>query len=145
VIGAESAVKAAHAMLASDNGWATFQFDAEASGMYRWNDHTRAPQGYTTYRARASLNNWHFLFVAKTPGLLLSMDEASVWRELRSERYTTPILREWVMYLIRKLKDDHCLETLGGFGHNAGLLTADSDDLDKIVKNGLRHRKLRIQ
>jgi hypothetical protein len=43
------------------------------------------------------------------------------------------------------LKDRDLLLRLDGFGCEAGLLTADSDDLDEIVTDGLKFQKIVIE
>ncbi len=73
------------------------------------------------------------------------MDEASVWRERRSERFTTPLLRGWSRYIIDELKDRELLMRLEGFGCDAGLLAADNDELDEIVTDGLKFQKIVIE
>jgi hypothetical protein len=82
--------------------------------------------------------------VSKKIGLLPSVDEQRVWQELRSDRYTTPILRQWIPFIIDRLTEVGRLRRLGGFGHNAGLLTASCIDLDNIVSRGLKYKQLQI-
>jgi hypothetical protein len=140
IMGAESAVKAFAAVLQGD-GHAAFRIQAE--GVHPYQDFCKDKEGYSVYRSRASLNHWHFLCFCKREGLLTSMDEASVWRELR--RFTTPLLRSWMPYVVQQLKDRDLLSRLDGFGCDAGLLTADSDALDDIVTEGLANRKIVIE
>jgi hypothetical protein len=142
IMGAESAVKAFAAVLQSD-GYVSFRVDAE--GVHPYQEFAKDKEGYSIYRSRASLNHWHFLCISKRKGLLTSMDEASLWRELRSERFTTPLLRSWAPYLVEQLKDRGLLTGLDGFGCEAGMLTADSDDLDEIVTEGLTSRQIVIE
>jgi hypothetical protein len=142
LMGAESAAKAVAAVLHSE-GQARFRIEAE--GVPHYQEFGKDRQGYAVYKHRVSLNHWHFLCISKRPGLLTSRDEASLWRELRSERFTTPLLRCWAPYIVEQLKERHLLERLDGFGCEAGLLTADSDDLDEIVAEGLRNRQIVIE
>jgi hypothetical protein len=142
VMGAESAAKAIAAILHSD-GKARFRIEAE--GIHPYQEFDKDKDGYSVYKHRASLNHWHFLCISKRKGLLTSMDEASVWRELRSERFTTPLLRSWSPYIVGQLKERELLDQLDGFGCEAGLLAADSNDLDEIVTDGLRTREIVIE
>src|SRR6516164_455513 len=131
IMGAESAAKAIAAILHSD-GKAAFRIDAEGVPYYQEFD--KQKDGHSVYKNRANLNHWHFVAISKKRGLLTCMDEASVWRELRAERFTTPLLRSWASYIVGQLQKRELLEPLEGFGCEAGMLTADSDDLDQIVR-----------
>jgi len=142
VMGAESAVKAVAAILHSE-GKARFRIEAE--GINPYVEFGKEKDGYCVYKHRASLNHWHFLCISKKKGLLTCMDEASVWRELRSERFTTPLLRGWSPYIVDELKDRELLLRLEGFGCDAGLLAADNDELDEIVTDGLKFQKIVIE
>jgi hypothetical protein len=142
IMGAESSAKAIAAILHSD-GKASFRILAEDFSPYQ--EFGKEEDGYSIYRHRASLNSWHFLCISKRKGLLTSLDEASVWRELRSDRFTTPLLRGWSPYIVDELKDRQLLVRLDGFGCEAGLLTADSDELDQIVTEGLLNQQIVIE
>jgi hypothetical protein len=142
VMGAESAAKAIAAILHSE-GKARFRIDAD--GIHPYQEFDKEKEGYCVYKNRVSLNHWHFLCVSKRKGLLTNLDEATVWGELRSERFTTPLLRQWAPYIVGRLKERELLDQLDGFGCEAGLLTADSDDLDEIVTEGLRIRDIEIK
>jgi hypothetical protein len=142
IMGAESAAKAIAAILHSD-GKAAFRIDAESVPYYQEFD--KEKDGYSVYKHRASPNHWHFVAISKRRGLLTNMDEASVWRELRSERFSTPLLRAWAPYIVEQLKNRGLLEPLEGFGCDAGMMTADSDDLDHVVMEGLLNRQIVIE
>jgi hypothetical protein len=142
VMGAESAAKAIAAILHSE-GKARFRI--EADGINPYQEYDKDKECYSVYKHRASLNHWHFLCVSKRKGLLTNLDEAAVWSELRSERFTTPLLRQWAPYVVGQLKERELLNQLDGFGCEAGLLTADNDDLDQIVTEGLLNRQIVIE
>ena len=142
IMGAESAAKAIAAILHSD-GKAAFRIDAEGVPYYQEFD--KEKDGYSVYKHRASLNHWHFVAISKKKGLLTCMDEAALWQELRSERFSTPLLRAWAPYMVEQLKERGLLEPLEGFGCEAGMLTADSNDLDQIVTEGLFNRQIVIE
>lgn len=100
--------------------------------------------GYRVWRTRLGYNCWHAVAVAKCEGLLLSVSDESVWRELRSERFTTPVIRDWMPHILSELRRREKLTDLLCWGCNAGMLTADSRDLDEIVSQGLKKNHLRI-
>jgi hypothetical protein len=142
IMGAESSAKAIAAILHSD-GKAAFRIDAECVPYYQEFD--KEKDGYSVYKHRASLNHWHFVAISKKKGLLTCMDEAALWQELRSERFSTPLLRAWAPYIVEQLRERGLLEPLEGFGCEAGMLTADSNDLDQIVTEGLFNRQIVIE
>ena len=142
VMGAESAAKAIAAILHSDG---KARFCIEAEGINPYQEFDKDKDGYSVYKHRASLNHWHFLCISKRKGLLTCMDEGSVWREIRSERFTTPLLRSWSPFIVQQLRERELLEQLDGFGCEVGMLTADSEDLDEIVTEGLKNRALVIE
>jgi hypothetical protein len=141
IMGAESATKAVAAILHSD-GKASFRILADEFSPYQ---EFGKDDGYNIFRHRVSLNHWHFLCISKRKGLLTCMDEARVWAELRSERFSTPLLRAWAPYIVAQLTERGLLERLEGFGCEAGMLTADSDGLDQIVTEGLLNRQIVIE
>jgi hypothetical protein len=137
--GPESAVKALIAVLRSD---AKVQLEAEmpeACGgdryfyrLKRWAD------GYTVYRAKLAANVWHVLAVAKREGLILSLSEESLWQALRSDKYTTPILREWTPWLMQELLSRGYVARLRMAGCQVGLLVVGDEGLDELVTEGIR-------
>jgi hypothetical protein len=90
----------------------------------------RCEAGYHAYRVSLGYGYWHVLLVAKVTGLILALSEESLWRELRSDRFTTPILRRWVPWLMARLVEAGGLAKLTVDGCKAGLLVADDDMLD---------------
>ena len=72
------------------------------------------------------------------------LSEATVWQLLRSNRFTTPLLQEWMPWLFQKLKEKKLVTELQQFGCQTGLLTADTDALDKLVSGGVRSNQLKI-
>lgn len=110
----------------------------------------RDGDGYRSYSKPLGLHTWHMVLVSKRPGLMLSMDDESIWQELTSARYTTPILRKWMPYILEKLKEyDY---RLGGrgivdadcWGCKPGVLTCTDEYLDAIVTEGLKNGALTI-
>lgn len=100
--------------------------------------------GYDVALKKLALNSWHLLAVARNPGLLPCVSDEALWRELMSERYTTPLLREWVPALRAEFEKAGCLEKARGFGCQAGVLNLWQEDLDRGVKRGLERAALKI-
>jgi hypothetical protein len=142
VAGPETAVKSLAATLYSD---ARVKFETDVPPTFgRYSAPTRHPDGYKIHRHRMDFNTWHILAVAKVEGLLPVLSEESLWQELRSDRYTTPLLRSWVPWLMEQLLESRALVQLEQVGCNAGLLRASDDVLDKLVSQGLQQGTLRI-
>jgi hypothetical protein len=87
----------------------------------------------------------HALFVAKTPGLLTDLSEPALWRELSGPRYTTPLLRAWVPYLRKRLREEGLLLPCLGHRCTAGVLGATDGDLDDLVSKGIKQGVLRLE
>ena len=100
--------------------------------------------GYTIHRHRFEHNTWHILAVAKQEGLLLKASEVAVWVELRKPRFTTPVLRAWVPWLMKTLQTNGHLRNLQCFGCESAILTAGTAELDDALTEGLRRGKLTI-
>ncbi len=64
--------------------------------------------------------------------------EESLWQELNTTRFTTPILREWIPFIDRKLRECNRLENAHVYGCQCGILTATTTKLDEIVIGGLK-------
>jgi hypothetical protein len=104
----------------------------------------KCPDGYHVHRTKLRYGLWHVLCVAKRDGLMPVMTEASLWRLLQGDHFTTPLLQGWIPWLYKEMKATGAIVELKQAGCNAGLLLADSDGLDKLVSRGIRQRRLRI-
>lgn len=72
-----------------------------------------------------------------------NFSQRSIYLKLRSDAYTTPILRHWTPWLAQELKDRDKLGPLDCFGNcQSGLLTATTKDLDEAVRDGILSGKL---
>lgn len=140
VCGPESAVKAFTAAL---HGTAKVQIESRVGGKPVYAE--RWPRGYKVYRAALGFSTWHALAVAKMDGLILALSEETLWRELRTDRYTTPILRQWVPWLMERLLETGGLVKPEQAGCECGYLAADTEDLDKLVSEGLRSKALKLR
>lgn len=104
--------------------------------------------GYRSYSQPLGLGTWHMALVSKRPGLMLSADEESVWRELSGPRFTTPILRSWMPYLLGKLtegyRDAAGIRNADAWGCKPGVLAVTNETLDDYVTEGLKSGTITI-
>jgi hypothetical protein len=96
---------------------------------------TRAAWGY---------NTWHLLALSKRPGFMPCLNETALIRELRSARFSTPLLRPRVSWLASRLAHDNRLLLLDGFQTQTALLNVGTPELDELVSCGLRDGYLSI-
>jgi hypothetical protein len=139
--GAETAVKALAAVLRSE---ARAEIGFEVPGFY-CHKPQRFPGGYRMHQARLDGNTWHLLPLARADGMLPVLSEEALWRELRSERFTTPLLRSWMPWLMRRLRESGALVELRQVGCNAGLLRLDTEGLDQLVSEGIKTGTLQVE
>ena len=109
-----------------------------------WSEHTPGrlsptlDDGYQLHTHKLGYGMAHALFITRMPGFLKIVTEETLWQELKSTRYTTPMLREWMPYIERRLREDSLLEDAHVFGGlKCGILSATSEQLDRIVSEGL--------
>jgi len=100
--------------------------------------------GYHVFTHKLGYGLAHALFITKAPGFMMSVTEESLWQELNSTRFTTPVLREWVPYIEKKLRECNRLEDAHVFGCRSGILSATTSKLDEIVIEGLSKGKISI-
>jgi hypothetical protein len=140
-IGPQTSIKALAALLQSDVRCAI-----RTEGIDGWYGSLgKHPNGYTIHRHRFEHNTWHVLAVAKQDGLLLTLSDESLWIELRKPRFTTPLLREWVPWLMTRLEAGGHLRRLKCYGCESAVLTASDDELDEAVASELRAGTLKIR
>jgi hypothetical protein len=135
VAGPSSTIKALSALLQTKQA-----FDLWAGNR----SYEKYPGTYHCHKCRLGYNTWHMLAIAEHNGLLLDNSDAALWRELQSDRYTTPLLRQWVPEIRRVLEGNELLRTCGGHGCQVGVLRLKDEELDAIVADGLREGRLEI-
>jgi len=140
--GPHTAVQAFSAALHLKGGRITIRPDVEGMGRYITFD--RASSGYRIYRTRLGYNTWHMLAVAKTEQLIPVLSDAALWKRLQESKFTTPLLRDWLPVVKACLFADSLLTRLNCFQCEAAVLTASTDDLDRIVGAALRDRAISI-
>lgn len=137
VCGPEPAIKAIRAILWDKSIEATYTargFTEERDGhwkMYRGDDK------YQVATAKLGLGAFHLVAVAEWDGLLRAISDEALWRELRSERYTTPLLRHWMPSLRQTLTNRGLMGDVESFGCEVGRLIVTQEQLDSIVTEGV--------
>ena len=100
------------------------------------------------------------IFVSRNPAFLLVASDEALWRELKSERFTTPLLREWMPHVRAELVRRHLLVECRTYPHkpidggpgvvgvdlplSCVCLCAASKDIDTIVVEGLKAGAIEI-
>ena len=130
VAGSGTAIKAVRAALAT--GKCTFTIDgAEEIGSYV--EMSRFKGGYRFHVHKLASDVAHLVAIAKLPGLLPVYSHGALYHELKSERFTTPILRDWLPDLEAELTNRRLLSVAEMHGITSALLGATSDDLDQCL------------
>ncbi len=70
--------------------------------------------------------------------------DETVWQLLHGDRFTTPILREWMPWLRQEMRNRGHIVPLNQSGCQAGLALAKHETLDELVSEGLRKKHLAI-
>jgi hypothetical protein len=104
----------------------------------------RHEAGYQVYRHKLDYDQWHMLAVAKHKGLLPAVSDEAMWQELRSERYTTPLLRAWMPWLREQMVEEGYLHTLHCFQCEASCVNITHDELDDLVSVGIQNGYLSV-
>jgi hypothetical protein len=144
VVGPETSVKAVTAGLrSSTRDQERIDYTAHVGNVNATNL-TKSPDGYRLYRTKLAYGLWQTLFLAKRLGFLSALSEESLWNFLKSDQFTTPLLKEWVPWLLSEMTKQGQIVPLVQAGCQAGLVVADTAALDKLVTNGLRKKHLTV-
>ena len=121
-------------------------FDDTVENVPRYTDFKKLDgQGkYRTPMHRLGFNQVHCLAIAKDERLMPCVTEEALWQKLRSSRFTTPLLRSWMPWLMRQLVDDGHLVKLPAFNCRPGLLKLEDAGLDTLVSRGVGTGALKI-
>jgi hypothetical protein len=84
----------------------------------------------------------HCVVTWRDESFLASVDDETLWDRLCRPRFTTPLMRAWMPYVRETLLARQLLEYAYGCGCETGLLTATTEDLDAIVRDGCRAGRL---
>ena len=153
VAGPQTAVKSFAAALNENcklrvnvDGFTVIEPDGSKEPAQRWRDFERVPgQGkYKCTMHRLGYNAVHCTARLKDPRLTPSLTEDVLWSQLRSNRFTTPLLKEWVPWLMQAMLTAGQLEKLPAFQCQPGFLTIDDTGLDEMVSRGITEGHLHI-
>ena len=101
--------------------------------------------GYAFASHKLGYGMAHAVAVCKRPGFLVDDSDEALWRELKSPRYTTPMLRSWSPYLRAQLAQADLLERHANHACHCCTLSASDEILDSIVESGLKRKVIRIE
>jgi hypothetical protein len=101
-------------------------------------------EGYIIYSSKLGYGLAHCLLVTKTPGFMMVANDDTLWTELKSSRFTTPLLREWVPYIATKLREIGRLYDAYTLNCQCGALTVTTQKLDEIVIAGITSGEIAI-
>jgi hypothetical protein len=101
--------------------------------------------GYRLDSHRLGFGSMHALLVCRQLGFLTNYSDEALWRELKQERFTTPLLRGWLPYLRKELELNNLLSRCYTLDCTCCVLTATSADLDAMVESGLKNGLISIQ
>lgn len=93
---------------------------------------------------RLAYNQAHGFFWTKEPLFLLAASDAHLWRELKSKKYTTPLIPDWLPWVKAQLVARQKLIYMANFNCECGGLQLDDATLDAIVSDGLKSGNLTI-
>jgi hypothetical protein len=112
-----------------------------------------SPVGYNVYKHRLGFGQEHRLFISRTMSFMLMASDNAVWYELNSERYTTPMIHDWLSFIVRRLRDKGQLVPCSIYPYQEPAedepelsapvlsccgISAATKDVDDIVVEGLR-------
>ena len=153
VAGPQTAVKSFAAALNENcklkvnvDGFEVVGSDGSTEPVARWRDFERA-NGQGKYKCtmhRLGYNYIHCTARLKDQRLTPALTEEVLWSQLRSIRFTTPLLKAWVPWLMQVLLTAGHLEKLPAFQCQPGLLTLDDAALDGLVSQGITGGHLKI-
>lgn len=101
---------------------------------------TPGDQGWRCHTHLLHRDCWHLLAVSKDDHLLVSNTQEHLWAMLRSDRFTTPILKDWMPALHEKLIEKKVIVPLAGFNHNAAVAHFEDELLDTLVADGVKRK-----
>lgn len=143
VVGADTAIKAVRAMLLAPTldvriRYLAYPGDEKSVSIQMPRTTARRCASWDSAVARLGRGAIHLVAHAKIEGLLPDVSDDSLWAELMSERYSTPLLRRWLPWLREELKSSGLLREAEGHNQAAGVLSATTDDLDALVSDGIK-------
>jgi len=146
LIGPATSVKAAAAILNTNLSAEIRTSDFNCETMCNSYRVERSDAGYRVYRHRLPLPFaiWHCLAVAKDSRLIPHMSDEALWMKLKSDAFTTPILRGWMPWLRWAMERENLLRYPPAFQCSPAVFYCDQSALDNLVSDGLREGNLTI-
>ncbi len=144
VVGPETSVKALTAGLRSSGKEQRRVEYSSHVGRVQGSALSPCPDGYRVHRTRLDYGLWHVLCLAKRAGFMAAMTEDALWQHLQGSQFTTPLLRQWICWLTRKMKERGAIVELTQSGCQAGIVLADDAVLDELVSAGIKAGHLAI-
>jgi hypothetical protein len=87
----------------------------------------------------------HAIFICRVPGLLLDNQDATLWADLKHERFRTPLLPTWMAHIRRQLELVGSLTECESHGCMVWRLSTTTGELDRIVTEGVKGGQLTIE
>ena len=146
VVAHHTQAKALHAALTGNMDNVTFEVVNTTDEIpYRATSPSLMDDGYKVRMHRLPYDQVHVVALSEADGVVPAWGEDGLWRELTSERYTTPVLRSWIPWLKQRIEEDDTLLSPGVQWQCATrLLTLEQGRLDEMVSWGLNDHCLRI-
>ena len=101
--------------------------------------------GYRIDAHRLGFGSIHALFTCRRQGFLPNDSDDALWQELKQERFTTPMLKGWLLYVREELELKSLLTRCHTLDCTCCFLAATSADLDSIVEFGLKNSLISIR
>jgi hypothetical protein len=101
-------------------------------------------EGYNCYVHKLDYGLVHAMFVTKSEKFLPEMSDAAIWKALKHEKRSTPVIRDWLPYIVKQLKENKSLHHCHTYRCDCGVLEADDKVLDMIVSRGLLLKEITI-
>lgn len=98
-----------------------------------------------------NLKATHVVAVAKDDRIVLSDSDDSLWNSIRSDRFTTPVLRSWVPWIRETVKSSpaygscRILGKASGFQTDVCVFRCTTERLDDIVSTGIKDGHLVLE
>jgi hypothetical protein len=83
----------------------------------------------------------HGIWICAHPNLLMAENDQACWKLLRA-RHNIAGLPEWGEEIMKELKEENLLEDLQCFGCHGQLFKGEENDLDRIVVDKVKSKKL---
>lgn len=145
IIAEPNKIKAIRAILYHKNGHASLGYGdclpVDPVDSYAHNDRSvsfNQEHKWASYVHKMDYGQVHAVFITRDPSFLVHMTPESVWEQLRSKRFTTPLLEQWLPWITRKLIEHRGLQACRCFRMQSGHLhIRDNGQLEDLVSEGL--------